>query len=310
MTRAQAKNYVLPAAMIGGAVFYPWMDELTFLSPYFIFAMLFVTYCRLELRKLRLTRFHWALLACQLLLAAAVYFALSWWNQPLASGIMLCVLIPTACAAPVITSMLGGSLENVVSYSLLSNVMLAIVGPIVLALVGTHADMTFFRSAGIICSKVFPLILGPMALALILGKISPKAHYYIANHQSLSFYLWAVSLFVVVGCCVSFAIKHYEADNVVMMVLLAVGALAVCGAQFILGKKIGERYGDRISGGQSLGQKNTVLAVWLALAYLEPLTSIAPAAYIAWQNLINAWQLMHHRENQQAAQMSYIPEKQ
>jgi len=33
------------------------------------------------------------------------------------------------------------------------------------------------------------------------------------------------------------------------------------------------------------------LAIWMAQTYLAPLSSIAPAAYVLWQNLINSWQL-------------------
>ena len=62
----------------------------------------------------------------------------------------------------------------------------------------------------------------------------------------------------------------------------------------IIGRKIGSRFNDKITGGQSLGQKNTVLAIWLALAYLDPITSIAPAAYVAWHNIMNSYQIYHH----------------
>ena len=41
----------------------------------------------------------------------------------------------------------------------------------------------------------------------------------------------------------------------------------------------------------AVGQKNTVLAIWLALTYLSPITSIGPASYIIWQNSINSYQL-------------------
>ena len=53
--------------------------------------------------------------------------------------------------------------------------------------------------------------------------------------------------------------------------------------------------GDKISGAQGLGQKNTVLAIWMAMTYLNPLSSVAPAAYVAWQNTINSWQLYRHQ---------------
>ena len=40
-----------------------------------------------------------------------------------------------------------------------------------------------------------------------------------------------------------------------------------------------------------MGQKNTILAIWMAQNYLDPLCSIAPAAYVLWQNIINSIQL-------------------
>ncbi len=60
---------------------------------------------------------------------------------------------------------------------------------------------------------------------------------------------------------------------------------------------LGRYYGDPVSGGQGLGQKNTVLAVWMALAYMNPIASVGPAAYIAWQNIVNSWQLMRYHKN-------------
>ena len=45
--RQQVKSSMLPVAIIVGALFYKWIGYLSFLSPYLIFAMLFVTYCRL-----------------------------------------------------------------------------------------------------------------------------------------------------------------------------------------------------------------------------------------------------------------------
>ena len=51
------------------------------------------------------------------------------------------------------------------------------------------------------------------------------------------------------------------------------------------------RYADSVSGGQAMGQKNTILGIWLTVTYLNPTAAIAPCAYVVWQNLVNAWQL-------------------
>lgn len=75
------------------------------------------------------------------------------------------------------------------------------------------------------------------------------------------------------------------------MLLLAGLSLVVCCLQFYIGRRIGRACGDKIAGAQGLGQKNTVLAIWMALTYLHPIASVAPAAYVAWQNTINSAQL-------------------
>ena len=78
--------------------------------------------------------------------------------------------------------------------------------------------------------------------------------------------------------------------------LLLAGGLMACAIQFGLGKKIGSRYNDRISAGQALGQKNTVLAIWMAYTYLDPVSSVVPGSYVLWQNLFNSWQLWKKRK--------------
>ena len=74
-------------------------------------------------------------------------------------------------------------------------------------------------------------------------------------------------------------------------IILAVVAGVICVAQFALGRKIGAKFGDTVAGGQSLGQKNTILAVWMAQSFLNPLSCVAPTAYIVWQNIVNSYQI-------------------
>ena len=293
--RSNIKTLMLPIAMIGGAVFYPWMEYITFISPYLIFLMLFITYCKLKINDFKPNKFEISLFLSQMIMAGVAYGITFFWNRTLAEGVFICVFIPTATAAPVITAMLGGSISKVATYSLISNSAVATAGPLILAALGEHTEITFMDSFALILSQVFPLIILPLVLALAIRYFIPKVHSKIAGMQQISFYLWSISLFIVVGSCVSFAIKNWTPDTTWTMILLALGALIVCMAQFKIGRIIGGKFGDRVSGGQALGQKNTVLAVWLALAYMNPMASIAPASYVAWQNIINSWQLMRHQ---------------
>ena len=137
---------------------------------------------------------------------------------------------------------------------------------------------------------MIPLLIFPFVCALILQKFLPKVHSALQNHQSISFYLWAISLTIVMGKTVSFIASRGNAEYK-EEILIALFALIVCILQFILGKLIGKKYYNTIAGGQGLGQKNTVLAIWMALTYLNPLASIGPASYVVWQNSINSLQL-------------------
>lgn len=290
---------MLPIAMAGGIVFYKWMHHLTGLSPYLIFMMLTITYCRLDLRDFRIKKFQWSLMATQLILSGIMYASFLPFGKLVAGGVFLCVFVPTATAAPVITGMLGGSITKVATYSLLCNIVVACFGPLILAAIGVHPELTFLESFYKICSSVMPLLIMPIITAILLKYSFKKAHDKIAKSQSLSFYLWAISLFIVVGSSVSFIIHNFAVERMNEIAMLVVGSLIACGLQFMVGWKVGAVFDDKVTGGQSLGQKNTVLAIWLALTYLNPLASIAPAAYVAWHNIVNSYQLMHyhHKKN-------------
>ena len=77
---------------------------------------------------------------------------------------------------------------------------------------------------------------------------------------------------------------------------IAVSAFVTCVIQFILGKTVGGIFGARINGGQALGQKNTVFAIWMTYTYLNPVASVAPGCYVVWQNIVNSWQLWTKRK--------------
>lgn len=290
--RARIKPWMLPIAMVIGALTHSYIDSVQFLAPWLIFAMLLITFCRIRPQEFHLTPIVWIVVGVQILGGIAIYYCIEPFGVDLAQGSMICVICPTATAAPVITSMLGGSITTVVTISLLSNFALALIGPAFFAFISADAGLSigFFDAFSAIVSKVGPLLLGPMVIAFAMQRFTPKAHASLAKHQALSFYIWSVSLILVVGKAVSFAMAE-PADKIPDMIALGLLAGVMCGAQFLIGRRIGRRFGDAVAGAQSLAQKNTVLAVWMAANYLNPISSIAPAAYVAWQNTVNSLQI-------------------
>lgn len=281
---------MLPIAMLIGVVLHDYIHYVAFLSKYLIFIMLLITYCRVKLSDFHVGPYIWCLLAVQIPGALLAYWLLAPFSHELAQGAFICIFCPTATAAPVITGMLGGSVPKVATYSLFSHIFVAFLTPVLLSYISPETDLPFVESVMTIAQSVLPLILGPLVLAALFQRFAPKVHEGIANHQGLSFYIWAVALIIVVGNSVSFLIRQ-PADQIPEMILLAAVSLVACIGLFWSGRKIGGHFGDKISGAQSLGQKNTVLAVWLALTYLNPVVSAAPAAYVAWHNTVNSYQI-------------------
>lgn len=284
------KNWMLPLAMLTGAIAYPLVSYISFLTPYLIFTMLLLTFCKLSPREMHIRRAHIWLLLIQLIGCLVVYGLVYLIHPVVAQGALICVLAPTATAAAVITGMLGGNVAFLASYVLLCNLGVAVVAPFLFSLLGTHSEMPFIESFLYICRQVVPLLILPLICAWFMMYFLPRVHERLLRIHQLAFYLWAVALVVVTGNTVNF-LMNQDKPNYYVEIGLAISSLIICVGQFLLGRRIGKHYGDAVSSGQGLGQKNTILAIWMAQVYLNPISSIAPAAYVLWQNIINSYQL-------------------
>ena len=284
----------MPLGMVAGALLcYPisWFDEWSggILAPFFIFAMLFCTFCRVNIRDMRPTWLHLWLMVAQLVATVAVYMVLLPFGELVAQGGMICALAPMAMGAVVIAGMLGANIATMATHSLVCNLVIAFVAPPLLSAWG-NGTCTVME----ILARVTPLLVGPFALSQLCRWITPKAAQLIGSHAMISFYLWLLSLVVIMGKTTHFIINN-GTEYLAQEILMAVVALAVCLMQFSVGRWLGKRYGDDVAGGQALGQKNTVLAIWLSQSFLNPLSCVAPTAYIVWQNIVNSYQIYKHR---------------
>lgn len=292
--RARLKPWMLPIAMAMGAIFHDYMGYVAWIAPWLIFSMLLLTFCKINPRHIKITNMTGLLLPVQVIGGIVIYLALRPFNVSFAEGMFICVFCPTATAAPVIVGMLGGSVPRLATFSVMSNIACAATAPLLFTLMGSDG-VEFLPTFLTISAKVIPLIIAPLLVALMLMRFAPKVHHQLADHAGLAFYLWAISLIVCVGQAVSFVMQE-PASAIPLMVALALGAGAACMMQFYIGRRVGHVVGDDVAATQALMQKNTVLAIWMATTFLSPVCSVAPAAYIAWQNTLNSWQLYRRQK--------------
>ena len=287
----------IPALDDAGDFFDPIIDAI---FPLFMFLILFVTFCKVDFRRLRPVGWHWWVGMFQLVFVLIIVLSIITLHITgdrlvILESVLTCIIGPCAAAAAVVTSKLGGSLEEMTTYTFLSNFLTAILVPVCFPLIDKTVDMPFLAAFWLILQKVCMVLVLPMALAYVVKHFMHHFHRWIINVKDLSFYMWGMSLSIVTGTTV----KHIVHANTTPWFLLVIAGLAlfVCLVQFAVGRYVGHFFGRTQEAGQALGQKNTAFAIWIAYTYLSPLSSVGPGCYILWQNMINSIELWQHGRN-------------
>lgn len=290
------RSLVLPVAIVVGLLFHHYLAMVKPVVPFLIFAILFLNFSSVEVRSLRVRPMHGWLIAFQIFVSLGCYLLLQPFNELLAQGLLIGILSPVAASVVVIACMLGADRSTITTYTLVGNVGIALVAPIYFSFIGTNVTMPFWDSFLLILSKIAPTLILPLLLIILLQLFAPKVNSFIARYQGVSFYLWSMALMITLGQTIDFIYLH-GAGHIPEIVGLGVASLVVCAVQFAVGRAIGRHYGDTVSGGQGLGQRNTALAIWMSAMYLQPLASTFPALYSIWQNLYNSYQLWRKDHN-------------
>ena len=288
------RSISMPIGMVIGAllcypitIFDDWSGGLS--TPFFIFSMLFCTFCRVDIRDMKPSWLHLWLMVIQLVWVFVVYYLLRPFGDTVAQGGMICALAPMAMGAVVIAGMLGANVATMATHSLICNTIIAFVAPPLLSAWG-NGSCTIME----ILMRVTPLLIAPFVVSQLCRWLTPKVAHWVGSHTLIPYYIWLLSLVVIVGKTTYFIIQN-GTEHIVEEILMAGVALVVCLIQFAIGHWLGRKNGDEAAGGQALGQKNTVLAIWLSQSFLNPLACIAPTAYIVWQNIVNSYQMYKHR---------------
>jgi BASS family bile acid:Na+ symporter len=311
------KDWTLPVAMGLGALLYlifaftPQLEAaanffdpiFNAILPMFMFLVLFVTFCKVDFHKMRPVAWHFwvslfqllfiGLLMAAILLPQQSYFLPRTSYLILMEGLLMCIICPCATAAAVVTQKLGGSLEQMTTFTFISNFITALLVPICFPLIEKGADITFWAAFIKILHEVFIVLIVPMLLAYIVKHYMHRLHKKIISIKDLSYYLWGCSLMIVTGTTVK-NIVHSNATITLLMAIAILG-LMICIVQFAVGRFIGHYFNHTQEAGQALGQKNTAFAIWMAYTYLNPLSSVGPGCYILWQNIVNSVEIWQHR---------------
>ena len=304
------RRFALPCSLVFGILIYllfanvsvlqPVGDvmgpRLVHLMPVILFALLYVTFCKIEIKEMKPKAWHFILqlirVSLALMMVVLIFeFGHDYETKLVLEGAFICFICPTAASVAVVTEKLGGSIGSLTTYTVIANIFTMVIIPSLFPMVEKGADVSFLMMSAMVFRNVTTVLVVPLLLALLSRKFIPKFVEKVKSVKDLGFYMWCFNLMILMGETTR-NILHAEVSGCILALLLIV-PLFVCLIQFSIGKAVGRHYDASISAGQALGQKNTIVGIWLTLTFLNPLAAVAPGAYVVWQNLVNGWQLWY-----------------
>lgn len=276
---------ILAAILLGA--FLPQAHVAVGLVRWIIIGMLFVVFLQTRVSRDALHRSHATLLAANLAMGF-LGGGLGWLvgGRDVALAAFFAGIAPTATAAPVIINFLHGRVAYVVAAFVLTNIVIAALLPALLPFVLGHPTPEAF---GHVLGSVALVVFVPMSLAWVVRALHPAAVHWPPRVGNVSFAAWVTAIFLITANASQFLRNQVGLPRTIV-VEIALTSLAVCAASFALGKLIGGREFSR-EASQSLGQKNTIFTIYLAITYASPLIALGPTFYVLWHNLWNSWQL-------------------
>lgn len=301
------RNWMLPVSMSAGVGLYlvlhlsaspfegGYLRFCSSLQPVLVAVMLFLQLNLVAPRDLCFHRWHLRILVLQALfflaMAGCTILVPDGGAKLLFECAMLCFVCPTAAAAGVITTKLGGDLPGIMTYTVLSNALASVLIPLMVPLVHPAVDMGFLPLFWAVVRRVFSILILPCLAAWLIRWLLPGLQRWLARYAGTAFYIWGICLML----SISLATDSLAGSGIGLGVALGIGAVSLvcCLLQFALGRRAARRYGpsESVTAGQAFGQKNTGFIIWLGINYLTPVTSVAGGLYAIWHNLFNSWQL-------------------
>ena len=275
----------LALALILG-ILLPYGHPLTFLVRYSVMIMLFFAFLGMHVNRNLFRRSH-VYLGIIFLILPLLYFGLiRIWDASLALIAYVMATTPTAAAAPVITDYLKGRVEFVTLSILITSGISAFAIPFFLPLLGqAQGDLQVLD----ILRPVMITLGIPLLLAFGVRRFSPLLKQQLLKVKDISFYLFLFNVYVAMSKATHF-ILHESGATMAEILGIAGVTLLVAAGSFFIGHHASQSR-DRLEGSMSLGRKNTMFALWVALTFVGPLAALGPMFYIVWQNIYNSWQL-------------------
>ncbi len=273
------------AAIILGSIF-TFGHAYTYLIRYNLMVMLFFSFLGIQVNWQLFNSTHFKILAVNICLPLFLYVLIQPFFPNLALVAFVVTIVPTAAAAPVIAQLLQTRVGEVTVSVILSTPIIALLLPILLSY--------FLKIEGAISLEnlVYPvlsLVFIPLIISQGIRNGLPKLKQQVERFEFISFPLFLCNIVIACGNASYFVQSNQEIIGQELVVILLLVSF-LCVLQFQIGAFIG-RKNSVLTYSLALGRKNTMIGLWMALTYFNPVVALGPIIYIIMHNVYNSYQI-------------------
>ena len=288
------KQSILIFSAIFLGIIFPYGYSLTFLIKYSLIIMLFIAFVGIDFSFKVFSRRHFSVVVANLVLPILFYFLILPFGNDLALTAFVVSIPPTAAAAPVLAQFMRTDVSFVTAAVLVTNPAVAIFIPLVLPyLMPIDQPIAFLD----VLVPVMTVVGVPLLLSIIVKKRSTVLVQKILSYKIVAFYLFLFNVWLACGNASHF-LGNEGSEAITRLPFVFVTSMLICVISFQIGKWL-VRQNIGLAGSLSLGRKNTMFGLWLALTFISPVVALGPICYIILQNLYNSYQLLIVERRQQ-----------
>jgi len=144
-------------------------------------------------------------------------------------------------------------------------------------------------SLGNLVYPVLSLVFLPLIASQIIQQAPLQLKQTVARLEFISFPLFLTNIVIACGNASFFVQNNQEVigQELIGIFLLVSG---LCVVQFQIGALIGKQ-NNPLTYSLALGRKNTMIGLWMALSYFNPVIALGPIFYIVLHNMYNSYQI-------------------
>ncbi|WP_157976010.1 hypothetical protein [Lewinella sp. IMCC34191] len=278
---------ILIALAVG--LFLPLLDAYTFTLRPFLMILLFFSFLNIRIDSSIFSRKQVWIALLLPPVGLLVYFLGRMYSEDLGLTLLLMGLAPTAVITPVLAELMSRRVGYMVGAIIITHAIFALIVPLVLPwILGIQLSIA---ALGRLVVTIGSTIIIPLVLGQLVRRYGGSLRRGLQIVAPYGFALFLSNITVAAGSLSHYL--QYEGDTPFAFIgatTLAIGTLMLF--NFAVGGRISPP-NHGVEGSLALGRKNTMLSIWIALEYINPLVVLGPMLYILLQNVFVAGQIVY-----------------